>query len=134
MDKGFPIPFGRVDNLRSFVGLDNLVDFIDCCVEHPLAANQTFVISDGRDLSTPDLIRLVANTLGKNPRLVNVPVSLMHGLAACLGKAAVADRLFGSLQVDTRKNHELLGWVPAFTMEDLLVPTIQYYRTSKLSN
>lgn len=94
-----------MDNLRSFAVLDNLVDLIVVCMEHPAAANQVFLAGDGEDLSTTEWLRQVGFALGKPARLVPVPVSLMSRVAALLGKEAVARLLFASLQVDiTRPN------------------------------
>jgi len=121
--KGVPLPLGAVHNLRSLVALDNLVDFIVLCADRersPKAANEIFLISDGVDVSTSDLLRKVAHAQGVKSRLVPVPVSLMTFVAKILGKGAVADRLFGNLQVDSSKAQELLGWQPVVTMDDAL--------------
>ncbi len=118
--QGVPLPLGAVHNRRSLVALDNLVDFITLCgspERSPQAANQTFLVSDGDDVSTTELLRRVAQAYGVPPRLLPVPVGLMRGAARLLGKAAVADRLFGSLQVDASKAHALLGWTPPVTMQ-----------------
>jgi nucleoside-diphosphate-sugar epimerase len=115
-----PIPLGCVENRRSLVALDNLVDFIICCINHPKAANETFLISDGEDVSTTELIEKMACAFGVRSRLVPVPVSWMRLAATLLGKRAVADRLFGSLRVDSAKARELLGWKPVVTMDEQL--------------
>jgi nucleoside-diphosphate-sugar epimerase len=121
--KGVPLPLGAVHNLRSLVALDNLVDFIALCADReksPKAANEVFLISDGHDGSTSDLLRKVANSQGVKSRLLPVPVSLMKVAAKLLGKGAVADRLFGNLQVDSSKASDLLGWKPVVTMDEAL--------------
>jgi nucleoside-diphosphate-sugar epimerase len=121
--KGVPLPLGAVHNLRSLVALDNLVDFIALCADKensPKAANEIFLISDGADVSTSDLLRKVANSQGVKSRLLPVPVSLMSFAAKMLGKGAVADRLFGNLQVDSSKARDLLGWQPVVTMDEAL--------------
>ncbi|MEW5886694.1 MAG: SDR family oxidoreductase [Pseudomonadota bacterium] len=118
--QGVPLPLGAVHNRRSLVALDNLVDFIALCASperSPQAANQTFLVSDGDDVSTTELLRRVAHAYGVPARLLPVPVGLMRGAARLLGKDAVADRLFGSLQVDASKASDLLGWVPPVTMQ-----------------
>ena len=105
------------------MALDNLVDFIALCVSperSSQAANQTFLVSDGDDVSTTELLRRVARAYGVPPRLLPVPAGLMHGAARLLGKAAVADRLLGSLQVDATLAHTLLGWTPPVTMNEQL--------------
>lgn len=118
--QGVPLPLGAVHNRRSLVALDNLVDFITLCgspERSPQAANQTFLVSDGDDVSTTELLRRVAQAYEVPPRLLSVPAGLMRSAARLLGKAAVADRLLGSLQVDASKARELLGWTPPVTMQ-----------------
>jgi nucleoside-diphosphate-sugar epimerase len=129
--KGVPLPFGAVHNKRSLVALDNLVSFIVHCIDHPKAANQTFLISDGEDVSTTELIKKTAKALGKKPVLIPVPVSLMKFAAKLIGKGDVANRLFGSLQIDSSKARELLGWKPAFTMDEQLQKTAEAYLNEK---
>ena len=118
--KGIPLPFGAIYNQRSFVALDNLINFIIHCIEHPKAANGIFLISDGEDVSTTDLLRKVAHAFGKKSLLLPVPVSLMTFFARLLGKGDIANRLFGSLQVDSSKARDLLGWKPVVTMDEQL--------------
>lgn len=113
---GIPLPLGAVDNQRSFVALDNLLDLIVVCMEHPAAANQVFLAGDGEDLSTTEWLRQVGVALGRPARLMPVPVSFMSRVAALLGKEAVARRLFASLQVDIRKAESLLNWHPPLTV------------------
>lgn len=118
--QGVPLPLGAVYNRRSLVALDNLVDFMALCARperSPQAANQTFLVSDGDDVSTTELLRRVAQAYEVPPRLLTVPAGLMRSAARLLGKAAVADRLLGSLQVDASKARELLGWTPPVTMQ-----------------
>lgn len=114
--KGFPLPLGAVHNKRSLVALDNLVDLIVTCLAHPAAANQVFLAGDGEDLSTSDLLRGVAQAMGKPARLLPIPAGLLQLGATMLGKKAMAQRLLGSLQVDISKNRELLGWQPPLTV------------------
>ena len=129
MRKPVLLPFGAIYNQRSLVALDNLVNFICLCADRdksPKAANQVFLISDGEDVSTTQLLRKVRLSLklqspsGIAAWLVPVPVSIMTFFAKLLGKEAVANRLFGSLQVDSSKAHDLLGWEPAITMDEQL--------------
>lgn len=114
--KGLPLPLGAVHNKRSLVALDNLVDLLVLCLEHPAAANQVFLASDGEDLSTSDLLRGVAQAMGKPSHLLPVPASLLQLGATLLGKKAMAQRLLGSLQVDISKTCDLLGWQPPLTV------------------
>jgi nucleoside-diphosphate-sugar epimerase len=112
----WPLPLGGVHNKRSLVALENLVDFIACCVEQPMAANQTFLISDGQDLSTPELVRQLAQAAGTTARLPRIPLALLKTVAALLGKKSAVERISESLQVDISKARTLLRWVPPVTV------------------
>lgn len=117
--RGLPLPLGAVtDNRRSLVGLDNLVDLILVCTTHPKAANQTFLISDGEDLSTTDLLGRIGNALGQPVRLLWVPTGGIAVIAGLLGKKMIAQRLLGSLQVDMQKTCELLNWKPPVAVDE----------------
>lgn len=115
---GIPLPLGAVRNRRSLVGLDNLVDFILMCIAHPAAANETFLVSDGEDLSTPDLVRRLARALGRRDRLFPVPPSLLMMAATIVGKREVAGRLLGSLCVDSSKARDHLAWSPPVSVDE----------------
>lgn len=117
IEKGIPLPLGAVHNRRSLVGIDNLVDLIVRCIDHPAAANQLFLASDGEDISTTDLLRGVGDAMGRPARLIPVPPRILQLSAAVLGKNAMAQRLLGSLQVDISKTRELLHWTPPYTLE-----------------
>jgi UDP-glucose 4-epimerase len=121
---GIPLPLARVENRRSLVGLDNLVDMIVTCIDHPAAANETFLVSDGEDLSTPELIRRLARAMGKPAHLIPVPTVLLTTGARLLGKRAVAQRLLGSLRVDISKARRLLGWSPPLSVDEELERTV----------
>ena len=117
--RGVPLPLGAIqDNRRSLVALDNLVDLILTCIEHPGAANQTFLVSDGEDLSTAELIRRMARVMDRPARLIPVPVWVLEAGGALLGKRDVVDRLCGSLQVDIRKSRDVLGWAPSIRVDE----------------
>jgi nucleoside-diphosphate-sugar epimerase len=118
VEKGVPLPLGAIHNQRSLVAVDNLVDLIITCIDHPAAANQVFLAGDGQDLSTTELLRGVARAMDKPSRLIPVPSSLLMLGATLLGKKAVAQRLLGSLQVDISKARNLLGWEPPVTVEE----------------
>lgn len=107
-----PLPFSSVKNRRSFVSVDNLVDLIKICVDHPAAANNVFLASDGSDFSTPDLLRAMASASHRGLILLPFPVWLLQRGCALLGKRAIADRLFGDLQVDISHTTQTLGWRP----------------------
>jgi nucleoside-diphosphate-sugar epimerase len=115
--KGLPLPLGAVHNQRSLVALDNLVDLIITCIEHPSAVNQTFLVSDGEDISTTQLLQGVAQAMGKPSRLIPVPASLLQLAATLLGKKAVSQRLLGSLQVDISHTQKRLDWTPPFSVK-----------------
>jgi len=116
--RGLPLPFGAIHNRRSLVALGNLVDFIVTCMEHPSAANETFLVSDGDDLSTTDLVCRLAHAMGHRARLVPVPASALMAGATLLGKRELAQRLLGSLQVDISKARRVLGWVPPISVDE----------------
>ncbi|MEJ2045165.1 MAG: NAD-dependent epimerase/dehydratase family protein [Reinekea sp.] len=115
-----PVPLGSVRNKRSLIALDNLVDIIKVCIEHPKAANQTFLVSDEDDVSTTELLKRMARAFGVTQWLIPVPKWLLMLLAKFIGKGAAVDRLFGSLQVDITHTKETLGWKPPVTMEEQL--------------
>lgn len=116
--KGIPLPLGAIHNRRSLVGIDNLVDLIVRCIDHPAAANQVFLAGDGRDLSTAELLRLVGDAMGRPARLIPVPAGVLKLSAALLGRRAMAQRLLESLQVDISQTCETLDWQPPFTVEE----------------
>ncbi len=130
LDKGVPLPLGAIHNHRSLVALDNLVDLIITCIDHPAAANQIFLVSDGEDLSTSELLHHTAIALDKSAKLLPVPVWLLQMAASLLGKRAVAQRLCSSLQLDITKTRQLLNWTPLVSVDDALHKTAQYYRSS----
>lgn len=128
LDRGVPLPFGAIDNRRSLVALDNLVDLIVTCIDHPAAANQTFLVSDDEDLSTTALLRRMAAALGKTARLLPIPAWALSAAAISLGKRSLSQRLCGSLQVDIRKTRELLGWQPPVKVDAALLAAARHYQ------
>ncbi len=118
VDKGIPLPLGSVHNKRSFVALDNLVDLIVTCIDHPAAANQIFLAGDGEDLSTTELLQRMAKAMGKPARLIPVPTKALEFGAMLLGKRDITQRLCSSLQVDISKARDLLGWVPPISVDE----------------
>ncbi len=127
LHKGIPLPLGAVHNRRSLVALDNLIDLITVCIDHPAAANQIFLVSDGEDLSTPELLKRLGTALGNPARLLPVPASWLHNVLFLLGKKDIAMRLLGSLQIDMRKTCELLNWSPPITVDEALKKTAEAY-------
>jgi nucleoside-diphosphate-sugar epimerase len=118
LSRGFPLPLGAIHNKRSFVGVQNLIDFIVTCLQHPAAANHTLLVSDGEDLSTTELLRRLARALGRPARLLPIPAGILMNGASLIGKRAVMQRLCNSLQVDITKTRELLGWSPPTTVDE----------------
>ena len=116
--RGIPLPLGAVQNERSLIGLDNLVDFVITCITHPAATNEVFLVSDGEDLTTPDLIRRIGAALGRPARLISVPRWMLITGAAVIGKRDVARRLLDSLRVDSSKARTLLGWTPPVSVDE----------------
>lgn len=116
--RGVPLPLKAINNKRSFVYVGNLVSVVLRCIDHPAAANQIFLVSDGCDLSTAELLRKCAMALGVKSRLFPVPQSLIETCVGLLGKRAVAQRLCGNLQVDITKARTLLGWTPPVSVMD----------------
>jgi len=131
VNKGVPLPFGAVNNLRSFVALDNLVDFIIHCIHHPKAVNEIFLISDGDDVSITELLKRVANAYKKKILLLPVPAWLMRFLATLVGKDDIASRLLDDLQVDSSKCKDLLGWEPVTSMDEQLAKMMDVYLNEK---
>ena len=123
---GLPLPLGSItNNRRSFVAIDNLVDLIVTCLNHPAAANQTFLVSDGEDISTADLLRRLGSMIGKPARLMPVPVGWLAVGAKLLGKREMIQSLCGSLQVDIRKTCSLLDWKPPVSVNEGLLRAVQ---------
>ncbi len=118
VQRGWPLPLACVHNLRSMVAMDNLVSFIATCIDHPQAANTTLLVSDGQDVSSPDLVRGLARAFGVPARLVPVPVSVLQVVGRALGKGDAIQRVCGSLRVDISKARRLLAWEPQVSMEE----------------
>ena len=125
--KGIPLPLGAIHNKRSLVAIENLVSFIIHCIDHPKAANEIFLISDGEDVSTTELLKKVAKAFQVYSWLIPIPVSWMKLAARIVGKGDVANRLFSSLQVDSSKARDLLGWQQVITMDEQLKKTADAY-------
>ena len=121
--RGWPLPLGAVDNRRSLVALDNLTHFIEVCATHTRAAGEIFYVSDGDDLSTPELIRRMAAAAHASAHLFNLPVWLLEAGAALIGRKESVRRLCGNLQVDISKAQNLLGWQPPVLVNEALRQT-----------
>jgi nucleoside-diphosphate-sugar epimerase len=125
--RGVPLPFGAIHNRRSLVAIDNLVDLLVRCVEHPAAANRTFLVSDDEDLSTTDLLRRLGAALGRPARLIPVPEQWLVLLARAAGGAQLAQRLCGSLCVDIGETRRLLDWSPPIDVDEGLRRTVEAF-------
>ena len=109
---GIPLPFLSVENQRSFISIDNLNGLIELCIEHPRVANKAILVSDGRDLSTRQLICEISSAIEQPARLFHCPKAVMENVGKVLRKNDFCERLFGSLQIDTAETQSLLGWLP----------------------
>ncbi|MCW7755321.1 NAD-dependent epimerase/dehydratase family protein [Desulfobotulus sp. H1] len=130
--KGLPLPLGKALNLRSFVFVDNLVSLIRTCIVHPEAAGRTFLVSDGADISTADLVRVMGKTLGKSPLILPVSQFFLESMASALGRRDSVQRLFGYLQVDIEETKRLLNWRPPVSMEQGLQQTAEHFMKGRI--
>lgn len=127
VDRERPLPLGSVRNRRSLVSLWNLCDLLVRVLEHPAAANRTWMVSDGEDLSTPDLIRRIGDAMGRRIRLLPSPVGVLYMAAGLMGKKAEVVRLCGSLAVDVTKTRDELGWCAPVGVEEGIARTVNWY-------
>lgn len=132
LHKGIPLPFGAINNSRSLVALDNLVDLLVTCLQHPAAANQTFLVSDDEDLSTTELLKRTAAAMGIKARLIPVSALILQAGARLLGKRDVGQRLCSSLQVDISRTRELLGWTPPVTVDQAIKKTVAHFLRNQI--
>ena len=129
VQRGLPLPLGAVTgNRRSFVAVDNIVDLLVACVDHPAAAHQTFLVSDGEDLSTADLLLRLGRAMNRPPRLIQVPTAVLHVGAALLGRRYQARRLLGNLQIDIEHTRSTLGWMPPVSVDEGLRRAAESFR------
>lgn len=131
IDRAIPLPFSFINNLRSFIYLDNLIDAIVLCLTHPNAANKIYSVSDGEDVSTPELSRRIAKSLGRPLRLFPVPYPLMKIAGKLMGKSEEVSRLCESCVLDSSAIRSELGWKPPYSMCAGLTATSEWYRQSQ---
>ena len=124
---GIPLPFGAIHNRRDLVSLDNLLDLVTSCLEHPAAAGQTFLVSDGSALSTPQLCKEIAKAMDRRARIVSVTVSLLRFVGRLLGRAAEIERLTESLEIDLSHTQNVLGWKPEHGIQEGLLQMVGAY-------
>ena len=129
--RGWPLPLASVHNLRSFIYVENLADALTVCAMRAEAAGKTYLVSDGKDMSTPEVIEQLSSRLGARAKLWRCPPQLLYAAAALAGRGAEASRLLGSLQVDSSLIRTALGWTPPFTIAQGLDRTAQWYHTKK---
>ncbi len=129
--RGLPIPLGAVSNKRSMVYVDNLCDLIKTCITHPKAPGQVFLVSDNEDLSTPELIALLAVSLKHSEKLIAIPVAWLSRLGKLFGKEAEIHRLCSSLRVDISKTTELLDWQPPYSVQQGVQETVNWFLANK---
>ena len=122
---GIPLPLSLVKNQRSMIGIDNLVDLLVQCIDHPKASGKTFLASDGDDLSTPELIKLIASLMGRKANLFPLPIFVLKFLGIISGKSNDINRLTGSLRIDDNYTQETLYWTPHVSFEDGIIKIVQ---------
>lgn len=131
IDRGIPLPLAGANNARSLVYVGNLVDALIACATYPAAVGQTYLVSDGDDVSTAMLVDMIARSLGRNNRAFNFPTGILRAVATVLGRAEQVDRLFGSLRINDEKLRRELAWSPPFTLEQGLRATVEWYRAHR---
>jgi UDP-glucose 4-epimerase len=129
VSRGVPFPFGAVENRRSLLFVGNFADALLRCVEHPAAAGQTFLVSDGGAVSSAELVRVLAQALGRGPRLIRIPPSFLRAIGRLTGREEIILRVAGSLEVDSSKIRRLLHWAPPYTLEQGIRETVDWWRT-----
>tara|TARA_B100002019_G_scaffold293340_1_gene320230 strand:- start:1753 stop:2733 length:981 start_codon:yes stop_codon:yes gene_type:complete len=122
---GIPLPLGMIKNQRSMIGIDNLTDLLIRCIDHPEASGKTFLASDGEDLSTLELIKLIASSMGKKANPFPLPIFLLKFLGSIFGKTEETNRLVGSLRIDNSFTKESLDWVPPISVKEGIRRMIQ---------
>ncbi len=127
-DRRLPLPFAAIHNQRSLLYLGNFVDALLLCATHPAAPGRTWLLRDGEDISTPELLRLLALGLGKRSRMFPVPLMLLRGVAGIVGQRAAMERLTGSLRADDMPIRTELGWTPRFSLREGIMATAEWYK------
>ena len=128
LQQGIPLPLGCIkNNRRSFIFVDNLINLVVVCINHPAAANQLFLVSDDQDLSTVELLQQMSFALGRPCKLISVPFRLLNLGAKCIGRNDIFQRLCGSLQVDIHKAKDLLSWSPPVTLDKGMAQTAEHF-------
>jgi nucleoside-diphosphate-sugar epimerase len=116
--QNFPLPLSMIENQRSMIGVDNLIDLLICCIDHPKANGKIFLASDGKDLSTSDLIKLIASSMGRKANLFPLPIFILKFLGLIFKRREEINRLIGSLRIDNSYTKETLNWTPPISVEE----------------
>ena len=125
VNRGIPLPFANIDNLRSLISLANLVDIINVVMIHPKAANEVFIVSDGRDTSLRSLVENIAAILNKSPKLIPIPKFILRTALRVVGRKDLVDKLMGDLRLDISKAQELLNWQPTQNIHEELTSSVK---------
>jgi nucleoside-diphosphate-sugar epimerase len=128
---GCPLPLGKVNNRRSMVSVDNLCDLIKTCIDHPGADGQVFLVSDGYDMSTLDLVKMMATHMRRSVRLLSLPLGWLYGLGKIAGKKPEISRLCASLQVDIQQTCNKLQWTPPYSVDEEVRKTVAWFMAQK---
>ena len=131
VDRGFPLPLARINNKRSLIYIGNLADAIVRSIRHTNTDTQIYMLRDGWDVATPDLIKMIASALGKKPRLFGMPIHCLQSIARMVGKQDMAERLIGSLTVDDSKIRQELNWSPPYSLQQGIEKTVHWYIEKK---
>ena len=134
VDKEWPLPLGAIDNSRSLVSIWNLCDFLLHVSDHVAAPGRTWMVSDGEELSTPELIRRIGSAMDRRVRLLPVPASVLKLIGGLAGRKAEVARLCGSLVVDISRTRSELGWSPPVTVTDAIGRTVEWYLSRRVSS
>lgn len=127
IEKGLPLPFGSINNKRSLVGLSNLIDLIQACIEYPQALNQIFMVSDDEDISTAVLLTKIIAAMDKSTRNLEIHPRLLKTVLCCLGLKKLKTRLLDNLTIDISQTKKTLNWKPIKTVDDEIESMVRWY-------
>ena len=128
VDSGMPLPLASIANMRSFIYVENLAHIIEACLHQRAMENEIFNVSDLHDLSTTELVQMIAKHLGKKERLFHFPSGMMRVMATAIGKRTIADKLLDSFRLDCSKITSYINWTPPFTVEQAIEMSVSPYR------
>jgi nucleoside-diphosphate-sugar epimerase len=131
VDRGWPLPLGAIDNRRSIVCIWNLCDLLAHAIKMPAALGGTWMVSDGEDVSTPELLRRIAHAMNRRARLIRLPIAALSWMSHLTSRGEEIQRLYGSLVVDIAETRQILGWNPSVSMNDAILQTVAWYRSER---